>query len=186
MWDTITHPQHKSKVMFYYEVLNSLDYKGSMTSLQSTQSGFSSISKASGQHSTSGVSSCISGNLSETTTRIGDLESWHGMGLIKKRLLPPPVSLVHIDNPLFMPWQYSDFLLIIMMRDCSPLSGEGLLTSFWWDCYTFPGDSCGTARLLETDLELLATWRLVWDCQPSGDGCGTDRLLLWILGYFHV
>jgi len=69
MWDTITHPQHKSKVMFYYEVLNSLDYKGSMTSLQSCQSGFSTISKASGQQSTSGVSSGVSSNLSETTTR---------------------------------------------------------------------------------------------------------------------
>ncbi|XP_023332657.1 SEC14-like protein 1 [Eurytemora carolleeae] len=75
MWDTITHPQHKAKVMFYYEVLNSLDYKGSMTSLQSSQSGFSTISKASNQHSTSGVSSCISGNLSETTTRNGEQES---------------------------------------------------------------------------------------------------------------
>jgi len=75
MWDTITHPQHKSKVMYYYEVLNSLDYKGSMTSLQSCQSGFSTISKASGQHSTSGISSCVSGNLSESTTRNLDLES---------------------------------------------------------------------------------------------------------------
>ena len=112
MWDTITHPQHKAKVMFYYEVLNSLDYKGSMTSLQSSQSGFSTISKASNQHSTSGVSSCISGNLSETTTRNGEQESWHGMGLIKKRFLPPPVSLVHIDNTLSMPWQYSSCVLV--------------------------------------------------------------------------
>ena len=55
MWDNLTHPQHKAKLMFYYEVLNSLDYMGSMTSLQSTQSGFSSISKASGHHSTSGI-----------------------------------------------------------------------------------------------------------------------------------
>ena len=69
MWDTITHPQHKAKIMFYYEVLNSLDYKGSMTSLQSCQSGFSIISKASGQQSTSGVSSALSGNLSESTAR---------------------------------------------------------------------------------------------------------------------
>ena len=69
MWDTITHPQHKAKVMYYYEVLNSLDYRGSMTSLQSTQSGFSNISKLSGQQSTSGVSSGVSSLISESTTR---------------------------------------------------------------------------------------------------------------------
>merc|ERR1712203_1106118 len=68
MWDNLTHPQHKAKLMFYYEVLNSLDYMGSMTSLQSTQSGFSGISKASGHHSTSGVSSGVSSNLSESAT----------------------------------------------------------------------------------------------------------------------
>eukprot|EP00090_Calanus_glacialis_P033491 TRINITY_DN5564_c0_g1_i1.p1 TRINITY_DN5564_c0_g1~~TRINITY_DN5564_c0_g1_i1.p1 ORF type:complete len:748 (-),score=209.54 TRINITY_DN5564_c0_g1_i1:285-2528(-) len=65
MWDNLTHPQHKAKVMFYCEVLNSLDYRGSMTSLQSTHSGFSCISKASGHHSTSGVSSGVSSTLSE-------------------------------------------------------------------------------------------------------------------------
>ena len=69
MWGTITHPQHKAKVMYYYEVLNSLDYRGSMTSLQSTQSCFSNISKVSGQQSTSGVSSGVSSLISETTTR---------------------------------------------------------------------------------------------------------------------
>lgn len=52
---------HKSKVMYYYETLNSIDYKGSMTSLQSCQSGFSSISR----HSTSGVSSTMSSSHSE-------------------------------------------------------------------------------------------------------------------------
>ena len=31
--------------MYYYETLNSIDYRGSMTSLQSCQSGFSTISK---------------------------------------------------------------------------------------------------------------------------------------------
>merc|ERR1712130_178125 len=36
MWDNLTHPQHKANVMYYCEVLNSLDYRGSMTSLQST------------------------------------------------------------------------------------------------------------------------------------------------------
>jgi hypothetical protein len=66
MWDTITHPQHKAKVMFYYEVLNSLDYRGSMTSLQS---GFSAVSKTSAHHSTSGISSGVSSNLSESTAR---------------------------------------------------------------------------------------------------------------------
>ena len=69
MWDTITHPQHKAKVMFYYEVLNSLDYRGSMTSLQSGQSGFSTLSKTSAHHSTSGISSGVSSNLSESTAR---------------------------------------------------------------------------------------------------------------------
>ena len=60
MSDNLTHSQHKAKVMYYCEVLNSLDYRGSMTSLQSTHSGFSCISKASGHHSTSGVSSGVS------------------------------------------------------------------------------------------------------------------------------
>lgn len=52
---------HKAKVMYYYETLNSIDYKGSMTSLQSCQSQFSSISR----HSTSGVSSTMSSSHSE-------------------------------------------------------------------------------------------------------------------------
>jgi len=65
MMDMLTNPQHKAKLMYYCEVLNSLDYRGSMTSLQSTQSGFSCISKASGHHSTSGVSSGVSSSLSE-------------------------------------------------------------------------------------------------------------------------
>ncbi len=43
--DSIT--QHKAKVMYYYETLSSSDYRGSMTSLQSCQSAFSNISKAS-------------------------------------------------------------------------------------------------------------------------------------------
>ena len=69
MLDLLTHPQHKAKVMYYCEVLNSLDYRGSMTSLQSTHSGFSCISKASGHHSTSGVSSGVSSSLSEAGGR---------------------------------------------------------------------------------------------------------------------
>lgn len=75
MWDTITHPQHKAKLMFYYEVLNSLDYMGSMTSLQSTQSGFSTLSKASGHLSTSGISSGLSSSLSDAAARVHDPES---------------------------------------------------------------------------------------------------------------
>jgi len=59
MLDSISVHQHKAKVMYYYETLSSTDYRGSMTSLQSCQSGFSSISKTS-KHSTSGVSSGIS------------------------------------------------------------------------------------------------------------------------------
>ena len=69
MLDMLTHPQHKAKIMFYCEVLNSLDYRGSMTSLQSTHSGFSCISKVSGHHSTSGVSSGVSSSLSEAGLR---------------------------------------------------------------------------------------------------------------------
>lgn len=40
--DSIT--AHKAKIMYYYETLKSSDYKGSMTSLASCQSGFSSLS----------------------------------------------------------------------------------------------------------------------------------------------
>ncbi|XP_071954552.1 SEC14-like protein 5 [Antedon mediterranea] len=38
------HHQNKSKVMFFHEVLDSDNFRGSMTSLQSCQSGFSSLS----------------------------------------------------------------------------------------------------------------------------------------------
>lgn len=62
--DSITTQHHKAKIMYYYETLNSLDYRGSMTSLQSCQSGFSNLSKASRQ-STSGVSSGVSSSYSE-------------------------------------------------------------------------------------------------------------------------
>jgi hypothetical protein len=63
---TTMHSQHKAKVMYYYETLNSVDYRGSMTSLQSCQSGFSTISKVSaGKHSTSGVSSGVGSSISE-------------------------------------------------------------------------------------------------------------------------
>jgi len=72
MMDMLTNPQHKAKLMYYCEVLNSLDYRGSMTSLQSTQSGFSCISKASGHHSTSGVSSGVSSSLSEARASAPD------------------------------------------------------------------------------------------------------------------
>lgn len=47
---------HKSKLMYYYEVLNSQDYRGSMSSLQSSHSGTTCTS--SGEQS--GVSSCPS------------------------------------------------------------------------------------------------------------------------------
>jgi len=75
MLDILTHPQHKARVMFYCEVLGSLDYRGSMTSLQSTHSGFSCISKASGHYSTSGVSSGVSSNLSELPRQETALDS---------------------------------------------------------------------------------------------------------------
>lgn len=59
---------HKAKVMYYYETLNSADYKGSMTSLQSCQSAFSSISR----HSTSGVSSTMSSSHSDKSKSLVD------------------------------------------------------------------------------------------------------------------
>ena len=37
----------QAKIMYYYETLSSIDYRGSMTSLQSCQSAFSNISKTS-------------------------------------------------------------------------------------------------------------------------------------------
>jgi hypothetical protein len=40
--DNITAP--KAQIMYYFETLKSADYKGSMSSLQSCQSGFSSLS----------------------------------------------------------------------------------------------------------------------------------------------
>ena len=40
--DSFTAP--KAQLMYYFEVLKSADYKGSMSSLQSCQSGFSSLS----------------------------------------------------------------------------------------------------------------------------------------------
>ncbi|CAN8002366.1 unnamed protein product [Ixodes hexagonus] len=48
---------HKAKVMYYYELLKSHDYRGSMTSLQSSQSG--NTCNSSGDHS-SALSSCPS------------------------------------------------------------------------------------------------------------------------------
>ena len=62
--DSLTTVQHKAKIMYYYETLSSVDYRGSMTSLQSCQSAFSNVSKVS-KHSTSGVSSGVSSNHSE-------------------------------------------------------------------------------------------------------------------------
>ncbi|XP_072029459.1 SEC14-like protein 1 [Amphiura filiformis] len=51
-----THHHIKSKVMFYHEVLSSADFRGSMTSLQSCQSGFSSLSISTTSSKTSGHS----------------------------------------------------------------------------------------------------------------------------------
>ncbi|GFY58389.1 SEC14-like protein 1 [Trichonephila inaurata madagascariensis] len=61
--DTVHHhsfdfplTSHKSKVMYYYEVLKSQDYKGSMSSLQSSHSGTTCASTG----EQSGISSCPS------------------------------------------------------------------------------------------------------------------------------
>ncbi|XP_064624503.1 SEC14-like protein 1 [Lineus longissimus] len=45
---------HKSKVMYYTELINSHDFRGSMSSLQSCQSSFSSLSINTGQSGTQG------------------------------------------------------------------------------------------------------------------------------------
>ncbi|CAL4110754.1 unnamed protein product, partial [Meganyctiphanes norvegica] len=54
--DSIT--AHKSKIMYYFEMLNSSDYKGSMTSLASCHSGFSSLSSNTNKSAMSAASSC--------------------------------------------------------------------------------------------------------------------------------
>ncbi|XP_025086727.1 SEC14-like protein 1 isoform X4 [Pomacea canaliculata] len=51
---------HKSKVMYYTELLPSEAFRGSMSSLQSCQSGFSSLSIGTSQSSHSGLGSCPS------------------------------------------------------------------------------------------------------------------------------
>ncbi|XKL63866.1 hypothetical protein PGB90_006230 [Kerria lacca] len=45
--DSTKSSSHKAQIMYFYEVLPSANYKGSMTSLQSTQSGFSAFSSRS-------------------------------------------------------------------------------------------------------------------------------------------
>jgi len=56
--DSIT--AHKAKIMYYFEMLKSSDYKGSMTSLASCQSGFSSLSSNTNKSTMSAASSCPS------------------------------------------------------------------------------------------------------------------------------
>ncbi|KAK7501943.1 hypothetical protein BaRGS_00006695 [Batillaria attramentaria] len=51
---------HKSKVMYFTELLPSEAFKGSMSSLQSCQSGFSSLSIGTSHSSQSGIGSCPS------------------------------------------------------------------------------------------------------------------------------
>lgn len=51
---------HKAKVMYYYETLKSQDFRGSMSSLQSCQSGFSALSIGTTASGYSMVSSCPS------------------------------------------------------------------------------------------------------------------------------
>ncbi|KAL5018685.1 hypothetical protein ScPMuIL_004407 [Solemya velum] len=51
---------HKSKVMYHTDLLKSDAYKGSMSSLQSCHSGFSSLSISTNQSSQSGTSTCPS------------------------------------------------------------------------------------------------------------------------------
>lgn len=51
---------HKCKVMYYTEVIGSEDFRGSMTSLESSHSGFSQLSAATTSSSQSHSSSMIS------------------------------------------------------------------------------------------------------------------------------
>ncbi|XP_010781561.1 SEC14-like protein 1 [Notothenia coriiceps] len=51
---------HKCKIMYYTEVLASHDFRGSMTSLQSSHSGFSQLSAATISSSQSHASSTVS------------------------------------------------------------------------------------------------------------------------------
>lgn len=53
-------PSHKCKVMYYTEVIGSEDFRGSMTSLESSHSGFSQLSAATTSSSQSHSSSMIS------------------------------------------------------------------------------------------------------------------------------
>ncbi|XP_061567694.1 SEC14-like protein 1 [Cololabis saira] len=53
-------PSHKCKIMYYSEVLASHDFRGSMTSLESYQSGFSQLSAATTTSSQSHASSTVS------------------------------------------------------------------------------------------------------------------------------
>ncbi|KAF3851889.1 hypothetical protein F7725_005244 [Dissostichus mawsoni] len=57
---TLQVSSHKCKVMFYTEVLGSEDFRGSMTSLESSHSGFSQLSAATTSSSQSQSSSMIS------------------------------------------------------------------------------------------------------------------------------
>uniref|UniRef100_T1IZ80 CRAL-TRIO domain-containing protein n=1 Tax=Strigamia maritima TaxID=126957 RepID=T1IZ80_STRMM len=57
--DSIT-THHKARIMYYYEVLKSHEFRGSMTSLQSCQSGFSSLSVGTSSSNQSAISSCPS------------------------------------------------------------------------------------------------------------------------------
>ncbi|XP_068444722.1 SEC14-like protein 1 isoform X2 [Clinocottus analis] len=57
---TLQVSSHKCKVMFYTEVLGSEDFRGSMTSLESSHSGFSQLSAATTSSSQSQASSMIS------------------------------------------------------------------------------------------------------------------------------
>lgn len=93
--------------MYYYETLSSIDYRGSMTSLQSCQSAFSNISKTSlknqhehkhrhdDQHSmTSGISS---GGMSQSTDGGGNggKHAYHGeqsLSVIPAVTILPPTS----------------------------------------------------------------------------------------------
>ncbi|MED6243038.1 hypothetical protein ATANTOWER_013968 [Ataeniobius toweri] len=57
---TLQVSSHKCKIMYYTEVLGSHDFRGSMTSLESCQSGFSQLSAATTSSSQSRASSTVS------------------------------------------------------------------------------------------------------------------------------
>ncbi|TKS69276.1 SEC14-like protein 1 [Collichthys lucidus] len=74
---TLQVSSHKCKVMYYTEVLGSEDFRGSMTSLESSHSGFSQLSAATTSSSQSQSSSMISSS-KVNLSQLQNVEEWSG------------------------------------------------------------------------------------------------------------